>query len=230
MSIKKIPVLKRNEYIKEFETVVKQEIALHNKKVQETDNQLNDYRKNMAAEKEAVRRRINELEQYCANLRVHFDESQKIEDRFSHINKKFGEFYEFRKEAVKLFDDLLKESQKMVEHEDLNTIMNHFTKLIQKCLEEMQGLKQECDHKCDQFRKELLAKLEKQEKQQQFFECRLDKIDDNIEDITENLKKCTYNAEWITKDAKRRQKALFVIEKKFEYLDERIRRLQEKQK
>lgn len=228
MGVKNIPVSKRNDYIRKFETLVKQEIALHNKKVQEADQRLNSFDRSLKLQCEQTKEKLSQFEQYCVDLRKHFDQTYKSDEKLSQFETKFGKL---QKEQQQLHKDHSK-LKEFVESlptasgvkDCLVAITDEINEFLAKMRDEVLGLSSE-------FRS-LQRAVEKQEKRR--LEDHLSSVKmieahkKEIEEIAETVKETAFNSEWVKRDMKKKQKSIFVLEKKFEYLDDKIKKLERK--
>ncbi len=228
MGVKKSPILKRNDYIRQFEITVKQEIALHNKKVEKTDQRLCDINKSMANHKKLISDKITQMGVFCAGLRAHFDEEiREIQDRFN-IHKKSLESFETKQNLLSEgLDSLGKFVRKLPQIDEIKSDLKCFIdQMNDRFNKNDQGFKdQECDRQTMnkrmenqyiQWSSDFLGVLDAVETQKKI-----------IKEMKDKVKETTFNSDWAKKDMRKKQKAIFILERKFEYVDDKIKKLVE---
>ncbi len=228
MGIKKIPVLKRKTYIDEFETVVKQEIALHNKKVEESDKRLQSFQRSISIHKNQVTEKTQQLEKYCTELRKHFDKTHDAEERFEKYEEILKSL-ESKQHVLKTEIDIVKlDLNDFVSESALESRLQDQRLQFEKYLDELNEQIRPLLARINKLEKNL--RDEEQHRLLEFSSCidMIEKQDEKIEDSKDLCIESAFNSDWAKKDMRKKQKGIFILEKKFEYLDDRINKLMEK--
>lgn len=228
MGIKKIPVFKRNDYIREFETVVKQEIASHNKKVEESNERLNDFQRLIDIHRSSVNDKLKQLEDYCTNLRKHFDKTYDSDQKF----EKSQETLKNLERSLSSFNDQLKAlniyTQTLPTKDSLEFSLSQNSELIMKLIKTLQEQISTNKSYISKLGKKVEEEQEKRSNDVLKFMTNINYYEDMVDDLMKKVNESTLNSLWAAKDMRKKQKSIFVLEKKFEFLDNKINNLKEK--
>ena len=228
MAVKQLPVFNRKNIVKNFELLTKQEILRYHNTIAGQNERLSGFEKTLKVLFEDMKDKIKVVEKYCLDTKKICDEYIADTSPFDSIHKKISDLDNLcvfhnneimnillkleklsDKDSVESSIIQLKEEISVVKDDIIN---NHdfLEKKLYKLAESIFSLEFNMN--------ELIRDVKKSLKDQ----------DDKINILEDLVKKSQINSEWAKRDMKQKQKGIFVLEKKFEYLDDKIKKLQEK--
>ena len=219
MGLRKIPVLKRKEFIDEFQTTVKQEIALHEKKVQEADQRLNLFQKYIRRNKDLVDDKLKQVERQCLDLEKHFDEKNDIDEQFQNLKSNIKDVEKKNDLLNKNISILLILLEEYVKQDDFkhakNSVQSQLYELKKDCKNIFSTVL--CEKK--QVEKRFSQEMESRKLSENEVYSSIDELRSTVESFKDKIDQNAYNSCWIIENRKKQNKIIYSLEKKFEYLD-----------
>lgn len=227
MTARKIPVFKRSDFVKQFETLVQQEVAYHDKKIEEYRKEINEFRKR-------IEKMWDELETRLINQHdCHIIHKRDSDESFNHI---YDELDQIRKENHKIREEQkrIRESQgkmicdfyqKCATQEDLENQKESVEKLFNTCKENREWIYENLIGLIHEKYKSAIHNINQLKDSMDDLPKTPEDLEGKLLSFMEDYKIDSKGViELMNKHANR----MFRLEKKFEYLYNQIDRIKDK--
>ncbi len=227
MSVKKSPVLKRNEYVKRFEILVQQEIASHNNKIFETNEQLNKFSKDVKELRKLLEERFKHLTCSFTDLGKHVDEKSEVDVRFEDFQNKLKVLEKGQRLLNNEIEDVALDQKELLTKKyfylsikDLETCFFDKIKILEDLVLNIEAYEKISERDIKDRLKYLSGMFMHQTSE-------IESQNVIIADLKRMVEESAFNSEYVQESMRKRQKTVFVLERKFEYLDTKIKKLED---
>jgi len=211
--------------ISRFETVVKQEIELHKNTIadiyenlRKLRNDLNLSYNDLKKKIELNRSLVTDLVRQLGAIDQNKEEISCFDEKIKKIEAKIDENQHTYTEYRSLLADLVTKSDQMFKFGEFESVMDQKFGDTKDFISEVRD-----NHEI--FKKQLSERIIGMNAQTEKNHLELGGLKKEIEELRKSVKESVINSEWAKKDMKKKQKMIFILEKKFEYIETRIERL-----
>lgn len=220
-----LPVVKKKDEVFHLFTQLKQELALMDSRFRETHEKINALSDALISLKAQSKSRIDHLESRSVDLEKHFDKIFDFKESFQKYDRLLSEAglreTGLENEQKRILDEL----RSFIKKEDVKILFDEY---IVKTLNKLQAFENfigEVQHSFLCQSNDRKREQEKTESQLCVLREKIDTLETKFDKFSEKIKEEVVNSEWVKDSIRKMNKVDFVLEKKFEYLDDRIKRL-----
>jgi len=216
--------MKRGDMIRRFETVVQQEIDLHNNEISYIHTRINEISSNITDLQKEFSKKIDVTRSQNSETNSHLSGIKENKDLIDDLSLRINNLEASNASDVKACDQYKEISRNFITLEDVVKLLEDENKktagIISICNDKISEISSNHEIFCKEICRRIRELCEMDER------ClkRCDELTFQVNALCEMVEHSVINSDWAKKDIQKKQKQLFVLEKKFEYLETLIKR------